>query len=93
MAKVTFSRNYDHTWPSRAVTAFKKGWSGTVRAEVEEAARAAGALVESGGGGRGDPDKPRRGRPPSKPEPAPLTIAEPAAPIASDDLRADENSQ
>lgn len=41
---VTFARNYDHTWPSRSVTAYKAGWSGRVKGEVAEAARAAGAL-------------------------------------------------
>ena len=40
--RVKFTANYDHRWPSRAVTAFKAGWFGTVRREVAEAAIAKG---------------------------------------------------
>lgn len=42
--KVTFSRDYDYTHASRAVTAFKKGWTGTVKDEIADAAGEAGAL-------------------------------------------------
>lgn len=42
--KVTFKSNYDHKWQSRAVTAYKAGWSGTVKDEVAEAAEKAGVL-------------------------------------------------
>lgn len=45
MARVTFTKDYDHRWPSRAVTAFKKGWMGTVKAEVAEAAIAKGSAT------------------------------------------------
>lgn len=41
---VTFSRDYNHRWPSGAETAYKAGWTGPVKREVEEAAAAAGAL-------------------------------------------------
>lgn len=36
--KVLFHKNYDYRWPSRAVTAFKAGWSGRVKKEAGEAA-------------------------------------------------------
>ena len=38
MPHVTFERDYNHKWPSRAVTAFKAGWSGRVKQEVADAA-------------------------------------------------------
>lgn len=41
---VTFAADYDHHWPSRAVTAFKAGWSGRVKREVAVAAGAKGVL-------------------------------------------------
>jgi len=44
--RVKFERDYDHTWPSRAVTAYKAGYEGTVRREAGEAAVAAGAAKE-----------------------------------------------
>lgn len=47
MAHVTFSRDYNHRWPSRAITAFKAGWTGTVKAEVAEAALEKGAATRS----------------------------------------------
>lgn len=46
MARVTFARDYNHTWPSRAMTKFPAGWSGPVKAEVEERARALGVLAD-----------------------------------------------
>ncbi len=45
--RVTFARNYDHVFPNRAMVAYKAGWSGPVKAEVAERARAVGALAES----------------------------------------------
>ncbi len=42
--KVKFAENYDHKWPSKAVTAFKKGWSGTVKDEVAKGAKRLGVL-------------------------------------------------
>lgn len=64
MPRITFDRDYNHRWPSRAVTAFKKGWTGSVKAEVAETAipkyataapkranvRADGRLPDSGRG-------------------------------------------
>lgn len=38
MPRITFNHDYNHRWPSRAVTAFKAGWTGSVKAEVAEAA-------------------------------------------------------
>lgn len=35
---VIFDEDYDHKWPSRAVSAYKKGWKGRVKREVGEAA-------------------------------------------------------
>jgi hypothetical protein len=40
--RVRFTANYDHRWPSRAMTMFKAGWSGTVKREVADAAIAKG---------------------------------------------------
>ena len=36
--RVKFTADYDHRWPSRAVTAFKAGYEGTVKREVGERA-------------------------------------------------------
>lgn len=41
---VRFARKFDYTWPSRAVTAYPAGYQGRVKAEVAEAAEAAGVL-------------------------------------------------
>ena len=46
MKRVKFNRDFDYTWPSRAVTAFKDGWSGPVKDEAADAAIAAGAATE-----------------------------------------------
>lgn len=42
---VTFAKNYDHVWPSRAMTAYKAGMTKRVKAEVAAAARLKGALT------------------------------------------------
>ena len=42
MPQVKFTAKYDHTWPSRAVTAYPAGYIGSVKKEVAEAALAAG---------------------------------------------------
>jgi hypothetical protein len=44
--KVKFTADYDHRWPSRAVTAFKAGYEGTVKRAVGEAAIAKGKATE-----------------------------------------------
>lgn len=41
---VKFAADFDYTWPSRAMTSYKKGWQGRVKAEVAVAADAAGVL-------------------------------------------------
>ena len=42
--RVKFNRNFDYTWPeTRAVSAYPNNWEGRVKAEVAEAAVAAGA--------------------------------------------------
>jgi pyruvate/2-oxoglutarate dehydrogenase complex dihydrolipoamide acyltransferase (E2) component len=46
MAHVKFASNYDHRWPSGAETAYRAGWSGNVKVEVAEAAKAAGVLAD-----------------------------------------------
>lgn len=46
--KVRFTQEYDHRWPSRAVTAYKAGWEGTVKREVGEAAISKGKATEAG---------------------------------------------
>lgn len=43
---VRFGEDFDYTWPSRAMTAYKKNWQGRVKAEVAAAAEAKGVLVE-----------------------------------------------
>lgn len=42
MPQVKFTAKYDHNWPSRAVTAYPAGFTGSVKKEVAEAAIAAG---------------------------------------------------
>ena len=54
---VKFARNYDHVWPSRAMTAYKAGWSGRVKAEVAAGARAKGALDDTMPTARADLEK------------------------------------
>lgn len=44
--KVRFLADYDHRWPSRAITAFKAGYEGTVKREVGEAAISKGKATE-----------------------------------------------
>ena len=46
MPRVTFAARYDHVWPSRAMTNYPAGWSGPVKAEVEERARRLGVLAD-----------------------------------------------
>lgn len=43
---VRFGEKFDYTWPSRAMTSYKAGWQGRVKAEAAEAAEKAGVLVE-----------------------------------------------
>jgi hypothetical protein len=45
MAWVTFTADYNHRWPSRAVTFFPSGYTGSVKREVEEAAIAKGVAT------------------------------------------------
>lgn len=45
MAKVKFSKMYDHTFiANRTMMNFPEGWEGTLKPEVYDGARAAGAL-------------------------------------------------
>lgn len=44
--RVIFRRDYDHRWPSRAITAFKAGYEGTIHREAGAAAVAKGAATE-----------------------------------------------
>ena len=48
MPRVRFTADYDHRWPSRAITAYKEGWSGPVKREVAEAAIRKGKATEIG---------------------------------------------
>lgn len=48
MARVKFSRRFDYTWPSRAMTSYPNNWEGSVKAEVAEAAVKAGAARRVG---------------------------------------------
>lgn len=47
MAWVTFTADYNHKWPSRAVTFFSAGYTGNVKREVEEAAIAKGVATKA----------------------------------------------
>ncbi len=47
MAWVTFTADYNHRWPSRAVTFFRAGYTGNVKREVEEAAIAKGVATKA----------------------------------------------
>lgn len=60
--RVEFISDHDHKWPSRAVTAFKAGWSGLVKDEVAERALAKGVavIVEKDDEGADAPDSPDR---------------------------------
>lgn len=40
--KLRFTKNYNHKWPSRAVTFYPAGYCGTVKREVADAALAKG---------------------------------------------------
>lgn len=44
--KVKFTADYNHRWPSRAMTFFPSGYEGTVKREVGEAAIAKGKATE-----------------------------------------------
>jgi hypothetical protein len=44
--RVKFSANYDHKWPSRAMTLFPAGYEGPVKREVGERAIAKGKATE-----------------------------------------------
>jgi phosphopantothenoylcysteine synthetase/decarboxylase len=43
---VRFGKDFDYTWPSRAMTNYPAGFQGRVKAEVADAAQAAGVLVD-----------------------------------------------
>lgn len=47
MPYLIFDADYDHVWPSRAQTAFKRGHRGRVKKEVADAAIAAGKAREA----------------------------------------------
>lgn len=70
---VIFKKDYDHVWPSRAVTAYKTGFKGRVKAEVAEAAIAAGAATE------GSPDDKAPKAEPTLPGNLPADLATPDA--------------
>ncbi|CAM5513115.1 hypothetical protein ACFSUK_28770 [Sphingobium scionense] len=44
--RVKFNADYDHKWPSRAMTHFPAGYEGTVKREVGERAIAKGRATE-----------------------------------------------
>jgi len=53
--KIRMTQDWDYRWPSGAVTAFKKGWSGKVKKEVGAAALAAQAAEEVSDSGEDSP--------------------------------------
>lgn len=54
--RVHFTLPYDHRWPSRAVTHFPAGFTGTVKREVGRAAIAKGKATEVPRHGKADAD-------------------------------------
>lgn len=81
MPKVKFKADYNHTWPSRAVTSYKRGWEGTVKQEVVDAAKKAGALYAKGEGTTIETEPTLPGNlPPALGEPQALTPNLPPAP-------------
>jgi hypothetical protein len=85
--RVKFTGDYDHTWPSRAVTAYRNNWEGSVKREVGEAAIAAGKARRVSKASTADtpPIGPEGGKlDNAKPEPTlpgnlPVSLAEPQA--------------
>ena len=57
MAWVTFTADYNHRWPSRAVTFFPAGYTGNVKREVEEAALAKGVATKAQKPAKSDSDE------------------------------------
>lgn len=54
--KVRFTADYDHRWPSRAITAFRAGYEGTVKREVGERAIAKRKATEVSAPAKPDSD-------------------------------------
>lgn len=75
--KVKFIADYNHRWPSRAMTFFPAGYEGTVKRDVGELAIAKGKATEVRARGKhGGDDQAsaishgRRGRPMARPDDA-----------------------
>lgn len=84
---VIFKKNYDHVWPSRAVTAYKTGFKGRVKQEVAEGAIAAGAATE----GSADDKAPKAEK--TLPGNLPASLAEPDALLPNRHVADDSDSQ
>lgn len=70
---IIFERDWDYKWPSRAVSAYKKGWRGRVKKDVGKAAIKAGAAVEGSADDEGpEPEETLEGG-------LPVELAEPEA--------------
>lgn len=54
--RVRFTADYDHKWPSRAMTFFPAGYEGTVKREVGERAIAKGRATEVKRRGKAEAD-------------------------------------
>jgi hypothetical protein len=77
MPRGTFSADYDHTFPSRAMVKYPAGWSGPVKDEVATAAIAAGKFKPDGDGDeKRGPGRPRKETLPGN---LPPELAEPQA--------------
>jgi len=85
--RVKFTRDFDYTWPSRAVTRYPNNWEGRVKAEVAEAAVKARAArrVATASTETDPPVGPRGGKldkaapEPTLPGNLPASLAEPQA--------------
>lgn len=60
--KISFTADYNHRWPSGAVTAFKAGWSGPVKRVVADQAIAKGKATAIPRDDKAAPDDRRAGR-------------------------------
>ncbi len=84
---VIFERDYDHKWPSGAVSAYKRGWKGTVKREVGEAA----IKLKRARKGRPDDDAPDQVE--TLPGGLPVELAEPDALTPNRHVADDDDSK
>jgi hypothetical protein len=90
MAKwIRFTADYDHRWPSRAMTAFKAGMISFVKDEVAEPALAKKKAVETEKPEPGDPNHVTTASPMESPPDEAYAGADATPPKAPDDAGTD----